>query len=256
MVDMHEALMELGLTQTEARIYCAGLGASSIGIQELCKKTTIKRPTIYHAVGTLKDKGLVSEKRVGGKLQFMMSPPSHMRGFVERQKELVLERAERLEELIPLLAKASVGSRGAPMNIVSYDGIDGMKTVMDIAFYCTSKHWDIIAPVKNFLREYDKEYALRYLKARKHHDITARTLWEFAQPTARELTREEIADRNPRFMPAAMQGRFKSMMILFDDKIAIFSSYEKLSAVLITSPELKEMFQAMFDGIWEFSEKY
>ncbi len=251
-----ESLMELGLTETEAGIYLAGLGSSSIGIHEIAQKTKIKRPTIYHAMGTLKDKGLVSEKRVSGKLRFEMSSPEHIRGLVERQKEAVLERAQKLETLIPLLVGLSKGGENELMNVVSYDGIEGMKTVMDIAFYARSKHWDIIAPLQNFLRDYDEEYAKRYLNARKYHGITARTLWEFTMPLGRELTDEEVRARNPRFMPAVMQGKFKSMMILFDDKIAIFSSYEKLSAILITSAELKQMFQAMFDGIWEFSEKY
>ena len=57
-------------------------------------------------------------------------------------------------------------------------------------------------------------------------------------------------------MPWVMHGKFKSMMILFDDKIAIFSSYEKLSTIFITSKEMHTMFQAMFEGLWEFSEQY
>ena len=132
-----------------------------------------------------------------------------------------------------------------------------MKMVMDMAFYCRSKKWDVIAPYKNFLREYDPEYAKRYLEARKRYGITSRALWEpqFTK-SSRELTAEEQRDRSPRFMPVEMRGRFKSMIFIFDDKVAIFSSYEKLSAVLITSKEMNEMFQAMFDSLWEVSERY
>ncbi|MBI2030539.1 hypothetical protein HYT05_02870 [Candidatus Kaiserbacteria bacterium] len=72
----------------------------------------------------------------------------------------------------------------------------------------------------------------------------------------RKLTAEEIKERNPRLMPAVMHGTFRSMMILFDDKVAIFSSYEKLSAILITSQELHAMFLAMYEGLWGCSEKY
>ena len=185
-----------------------------------------------------------------------MSSPDHIRALVERQKEEIAERAQKLEDLIPLLTRMSQNKEGEHTSVVTYEGIDGVKDVMDIAFYCRSKHWDIIAPRKNFLRDYNKEYAVRYLSARKHHGIIARTLWEFTLPSGRELSDEEIRERNPRFMPAAMQGKFKSMMILFDDKIAIFSSYEKMSAILITGKETSGMFQAMFDGLWEFSEEY
>jgi hypothetical protein len=127
---------------------------------------------------------------------------------------------------------------------------------MDIAFYCKSKKWDIIAPYQNFLREYDRDYADRYLRARKHYGITSRTLWEDGMRTSRKITDEERQERNPRLMPWVMHGKFKSMMFLFDDKIAIFSSFDKPSAILITSQELNGMFEALFEGLWDASEAY
>ena len=165
-------------------------------------------------------------------------------------------KSRTLEELLPFLLQQKNTKKGSGISVVQYDGIEGMKLVMDIAFYCKSKHWDILSPRKNFLRAYDKDYAARYLNARKLHGISARTLWEFTMPEGRALSKEEIRSRSPRFMPPSMQGKFNSMMILFDDKVAIFSSLEETSAILITSKELYDMFLAMFNGIWEFSESY
>ena len=256
MNETEESLVDIGLTSTEAKIYMAGLASDSLTIQELGQKTNIKRPTIYHAVSTLAEKGLIAEKRVGNKSHFSMAAPEHIRGLVERQRETIEERVRKLNELIPLLAQQKKSDKQDGVSVVQYSGIEGMKMVMDIAFYCKSKRWDIIAPYKNFLREYDKEYARRYLNARKYHDIISRTLWEDGARDSRKLTPDEVKQRNPRLMPWVMHGKFKSMMILFDDKIAIFSSYEKLSAILIRSKELHTMFQSIFDGLWEFSEQY
>lgn len=248
-------LAELGLTPTEAKIYLAGLSSDSMTIKEIGFKTKVKRPTIYHSLGTLQEKGLVFEKKDGSKSRFAMSSPEQVRTLIERKRELVERQASSLDGLIALL-KAEQKAKGSEgVEVVQYTGTEGMKMVLDVAFYCKSKKWDIIAPIQNFLREYDKEYAERYKNARKYHDITARTLWEFTSGT-RELSPDEIEARNPRYMPAVMQGRFKSMMILFDNKVAIFSSYENLSAVLITSKDVHSLFQAMFDGLWEVSEGY
>ena len=96
----------------------------------------------------------------------------------------------------------------------------------------------------------DRDYAEKYLRSRKHYGIRSRTLWESGM-RGRPLTREEVDERNPRVMPESMQGKFTSMMILFDDKIAAFSSLEERSALLVTSAGLHGMFKAMFDGIWE-----
>jgi hypothetical protein len=57
-------------------------------------------------------------------------------------------------------------------------------------------------------------------------------------------------------MPEVMRGKFDSMLILFDDKVAVFSSLEKASAVLVTSKETHEIFRAMFDGLWSVSTPY
>jgi DNA-binding MarR family transcriptional regulator len=251
-----ETLVNIGLTLTEAKIYLAGLNHDTVTIADLGRQTKIKRPTIYHAISTLLEKGLVSEKKHAGKSVFSMCEPENIRSLIEQQKESIEKQSIQLEILIPLLLKQKKSNKNDGVRVVQYDGIDGMKTVMDIAFYCKSRHWDIIAPFKNFLREHDKDYAERYLNARKHHGITSRTLWEEGMRDGKKLTKDEVRERNPRLMPWVMHGKFQSMMILFDDKIAIFSSYEKLSAILITSKDLHTMFLAIFDGLWEFSEQY
>lgn len=247
-----DSLIDIGLTRTEAKIYLAGLTHGSLSVQEIGSWTGVKRPTIYHALGTLREKGLVTEQKTIGKSRYAMASPESVRGLLSRQKEKLDEQVSKLDALIPLLA----GTNTDAVHVAQYVGIDGMKTVMDIAFYCRSRKWDIIAPYKNFLREYDKEYAQRYLNARKYHGITSRTLWEDGMRPDRKLTPEEIHERNPRLMPWAMHGKFKSMMFLFDDKVAIFSSLDKLSAILITSKEIHSLFSAMFEAIWEFSESY
>jgi sugar-specific transcriptional regulator TrmB len=244
----------MGLTPTEARIYLEGLTGTSHSLQELSRATRIKRPTLYHALHTLMEKGLVAEKKDVNKSFFTMADPRTLAGLLERQRDEIGERMETLTTLIPLLLKRVSSSRSEEISVVQYHGIQGMKTVVDIACFCKSHRWDIIAPYWNFLREYDPAYIRRYLRAKKSHHILSRTLWELT-PKTRTLSAEEIRERNPRTLPASMRGRFKSMIILFDDKVAIFSSYAKKTAILITSKEIHEMFRTMFDAIWEVSEQ-
>lgn len=247
-----QPLTSLGLTETEAALYVAGSRVQSSTVQELVRATKLKRPTIYHALRTLGEKGLVTERRTRGTLRFSMSPTQHLHALLAEQKRQVDERAATLTTLLPLLDKERL-ARTDGVEVVQYDG---MKMVMDVAFRCKSKHWDIIAPYNNFLREYDKTFAQQYLHARTYHNITSRTLWEDGAKNGRKLTEEEKKNRQPRLMPWVMHGRFKSMIILFDSSIAVFSSLDKQSAMLITSPDIHALFQAMFDCIWEFSEAY
>lgn len=254
MPSLEESLKSMGLTATEARVYLAGLREQSNTLHSLGKATDIKRPTLYYALHTLIEKGLAAEQKESNKSYFTMADPQSIRGLVERQRDELDERMKTLNALIPALTRLQGVKPAETVSAVQYHGLEGMKTVIDIACYCKSKRWDIIAPIHNFLRE-DPEYAQRYLRARKYHRITARTLWE-RMPDARKLTPQEIKERNPRYMPKSMRGKFQSMIILFDDKVAMFSSYERHSAILITSEEIHTMFLAMFEALWDVSEAY
>jgi sugar-specific transcriptional regulator TrmB len=255
MSDVEQLLKEIGLTSTEATIYLTGLHNESVDVRGIAVKTKIKRPTIYHALNTLLEKGLVAERKIGNRVQFSMCSPTQLKAHIQRQKERLSEQENKLNTLIPLLEQSVGETTKDPHTIVEYKGVEGVKMVLDVAFYCRSKHWDIIAPVDNFLKQYDKQYADYYLRARKYNVITSRSLWEDGFG-GRKLTKEEVADRNPRFMPKSMQGKFHSMIILFDDKVAIISPLEKLSATLITSKEIHGMLSAMFNSIWEVATKY
>src|SRR3989338_3565299 len=134
MKETEEALVELGLTLTEAKIYLAGLGQESIGIQELAKKTGVKRPTIYHVIYTLTEKGMVAEKKIGNKLQFSMCAPEQIAKFIEQQKQQIIMRQKKLEVILPSLTTwQSKKSKQEITSVSQYKGIEGVKTVFDIA---------------------------------------------------------------------------------------------------------------------------
>ncbi|HYD93281.1 MAG TPA: helix-turn-helix domain-containing protein [Candidatus Paceibacterota bacterium] len=255
MKNLQSSLEALGLTTTESRIYLAGLKNGPLTAQELARETLIKRPTVYHALSTLSQKGLVAERKENGKIRFSMASPDHLRETVRNEREELKKREAGIDALIPLLSELSPSAAGKQVEAAQYDGIEGVKAVIDEALYCRSRAWDIIAPVDNFLRDFDPAYAAYYLKTRKQRGIVSRTLWE-RKDSDRRLSAEDQELRNPRFMPASMEGKFKSMLILFDDKVAIISSFKKPSAVLITSKEAHAMLTALFSALWEAGEKY
>jgi HTH-type transcriptional regulator, sugar sensing transcriptional regulator len=254
MQEITNILAKLGLTETESAIYLTGLGYSAIGVSELEKQTRIKRTTIYHALNTLMQKGLVSKKGVEGRLIFSMTHPENIKRLLDNEINLIENRKKELDEIIPLLV-AQKNQKSSEIKVMHYEGIQGIKLVVEEALYCKSKHWDIIAPEKNFFSEFDEEYADYYLKTRKENCVTARTLWEYNLPK-RILTSEDIRERCPRYIPEIMHGKFKSVIIIFDDKVAIISSLKELSAILIQSKEVHDSMLAMFEGIWQNSKEY
>lgn len=248
MNELQKQLKSLGLSSTEAMIYLAGIGNQPLGVAELQKVTSIKRPTIYHALYGLIEKGLVARSGTEARMKFSFAPPQQLEYVIESQIQQLKQKTGVVQELIKNLRPAA----SQQTFVAHYEGVEGIKTVIDEALYCKSHQWDILSPAKNFFSEYDKQYAEYFMTTRERHTITSRSLWE-AKVGSRELTAADIAARNPRYLPRVMHGQFDSVVILFDDKVAIISSLKELSAILITSKEINKLFSAMFEGLWEAS---
>ncbi len=252
-------LTNIGLTTTESQIYLAGLRGKRMGVNELVKETGIQRTTIYHALHTLAEKGLVAKQQVGSRLAFTMTPPEQIERYIGQRMRFLADQVALAQQLAPLLARNKTSESGT--SVVQYEGIEGIMAAIDVALYCRSRRWDIIAPRKNFFSEFDKKYARYFLETRKKRGIVTRSLWEtddkrHTSPSGRHLSAEEIARRNPRYLPKALQGTFRAVMIIFDDSVMYITSLGEKSAVLITSKELAEMMRAMFNGLWLAAKPY
>jgi len=244
-------LRKFGLTDTEISIYLTSLSFPSITVNELVKQTNIKRTTIYHALETLTQKGLCAKKQTFGKQAFSVTDPKNIENLLEEKINELQSQKKALHELLPLLEQNK--KKNSSMVVSHYEGIEGIKLVVEDALYCKSKHWDIISPIKNFFSEFDKDYAEYFVRTRKIRQLTARSLWEdYAQN--KNLSGEILKERNPKVLPSVMQGKFKSVICLYDDKVLIISSFQELSAILIQSQEFFETMQAVFDGLWQSSK--
>ena len=256
---IHAFLIRLGLTDTEAHIYRAGLEVPSIGVHELTKETNIKRPTIYHALETLLQKGLISKKGTGKRLVFVMSNPENLKRLLDSRIREIEEEKKSIDDFIPILLTAT-NKETTNIQTVQYEGIEGIKSVVEEALYCKSRHWDILAPTQNFFSEFDKSYAAYFMNARNSRGLTARTLWEprpiEKRSTSRILSVEQIRARNPRYLPEHLIGKFKSVLIIFDDKVAVITSLQQKTAILITSQEIHDTISTLFEGLWMVSKEY
>ena len=255
MTNVQTYLEDLGLNKSEALIYLAGIAYSRpVGVQELQKRTNIKRPTIYHNIHLLEGRGLVSKAQILNRTLYSFAPPIELERVVQAEMRDVKQKMRT----VSLLAKELVHISGeaSATSVRHYEGIEGIKAVVDAALYCRTPEWRIIAPVQNFFSEFDDSYARYYVATRKRHSIVSKTLWEKPHPSGRTLSQSEIAERQPRYAPPSMQDKFKATTIMFDDKVAIITSMNEQSAVLIESVEISDMYKTMFDALYDVSQPY
>jgi|SRR3989339_1995974 len=247
-------LKRVGLSETEIKIYLAGLTHSKIGVSQIVRETRIKRTTVYHALETLAQKGLAAKVETPGRLNFSMTRPENIKHLINKEIDLLKKQGEELDGIIPELDRKITEEKNG-VSVAHFEGAEGVKLVVEEALYCRRRHWDIIAPPDNFFSEFDADYARYFIEKRSGKNITARSLWE-STSKRRTLTEEEKKQRQPRFLPEVMRGKFKSVIIIFDDKVAIINSVKELSAILIKSTEVHNTFSALFEGLWQVSKDY
>ncbi len=162
----------------------------------------------------------------------------------------------KLHSVAKLIDLLPSSSDHAKVQVGHFEGLQGVKTVVDMTLYCKSRSWRVIAPFKNFLRDYDEQYSRYYIHTKRSRGIKTQTLWEKIMPDSRTLSSNELKEKNPRIMPPAMVGRFESIVIIFDNKVAIIGPYSEMSAIVIESAEVVSMMQGLFEVIWAISTPY
>lgn len=245
-------LKSVGMTDTESVLYVAGLPEGMCSVQTFAKITSISRTTIYSALATLEQKGLVSKSSKNGKSFYKMSSPDVIGQRLSEQINELQDRKDNFTEIVPLFDRL-LDTQGDSVAATNFQGAQGVKTVVDMALFCVSRKWKIIAPAHNFFSEADGQYGKYFMKVRKQRGITAHSLWERPFLKKRHFTQEVLEIRNPRILPASFTGKFQSTIILFDDKVAFINSAKSQSAILIESKEVYETVEVLFDGLYTSS---
>jgi sugar-specific transcriptional regulator TrmB len=245
----HQLENSLGLTDTEAVIYLASLPHPSVSVQQVVNLTGIKRTTVYHALDTLMYKGLAAKKHTAGKAAFSMIAPKYLQYALEAEKQKIHDQQEELKKIIPeleLLKKDTLFNT----QVQHYQGVTGVKAVFEEALYCKSRRWYTITPGTIFMRSYGQDFRRYVNEKRRQRKITTYGLWESARAKRHH---DDPVEREVRVMPHAMEKRFKSKIMIFDNKIGLINSTADAGAILITSEEIHAVFKAIFDTIWTMS---
>lgn len=210
-------LMQVGLTETEAAIYLAGTGSDSITVQEIGKATAIKRPTIYHALRTLTEKGLATEHQIEGKTHIRMQAPAQLLGWIERQKDELEKKEDAVKEIVSQLAARAQQSTSTDTQVMHYVDAKSVQAVFDLAFYARGKRCVLVFPSHEFLEQFDAGGARMRAARERGIDVCLE-----------------------------IRKHIDSALVIYDDTLVLIPAYPSDSATVITSPELSAALSGLF----------
>lgn len=93
------ALVELGLTPSEANVYLALLGNGPSTPSQVAERTDLYRPNVYDALKRLQARGLASRVKLDSGFSYAAAPLDALESLVERKRESLMAALPNLNAL-------------------------------------------------------------------------------------------------------------------------------------------------------------
>ena len=244
-------LKKLGLSDSEISLYLALVAGGAMSASELTKAARAKRPTVYYAIRQLLDRGLVHKSGSPGVERFQAENPNQLLTLLALRQQELKSLTEEVRAILPSLAKPQSMKEGLPA-VSFYEGEAAMKRAIMETNYCRSGRLDFLTPHDNFFWQVGQAFSAEYIRERQSRRLVTRHLWE--QPLDRDTVRRSYPRPSEiRLLPAAMKGRFRTTVIIYDDQVLYVASRKSGYALLVKSHEHHELMKAIFDQLWAVS---
>ncbi|KKR05316.1 MAG: transcriptional regulator TrmB [Candidatus Peregrinibacteria bacterium GW2011_GWC2_39_14] len=242
-MDLIKTLVNIGLSDKEAKIYLSLLEYGKALPSTLSRKTGVKRPTTYVVLEQLQKRGLVSRVKYGSLLYFRALNPYSLLND-QHEKYSALEFA--LPELLLLNSKYA-----STPQMTIYDGVEGIKKIMEDTL--TSKTellcWaDVSLAVDTLL----KDYYPTYVKKKVERKIWLRGIFSYDKK-ALEFKKNGEKELREVYLIPKDKFPFKNEINVYDDKVAIISHEDKIG-VIIQSKNIADTQRSIFNFAFEYAK--
>jgi len=235
-----EILRNLGLSETEAKVYLSLLTLGNAQAGEITQKTELNRTNVYDALERLLSKGLATYVKKGKIKIFESVNPI-------RLKELLKEKEESLNKIFDGLENKYKQSKQKE-EVVIYKGKQGVKTALDnllkekeILIYGASNKFSKIYPVYRNIWETRRQK----LKINKKilHNINVKN----------EKMSENQKFEDIKFLPK--EYIFPSTIMIGSNTTTTVVWLEQPFAFVVNSKEVTQSNKNFFELLWKIAKK-
>ena len=230
-MDLEQGLQSIGLEEKEAKVYLAALELGPASIQDLTKKSSIKRSTVYEMLKSLQNKGLVSETTKGKRRLIIASEP-------EKIKRRLKEKEALFNQILPELKSLNNVDSIKP-RITYYEGRQGLREIYMIALESKNKRAEWISPIQSVIETVGEDFLEKYIELKQKMGYSIRSLhvtkqrvqtYKYLDPVTFEKTLREV-----RFTPTGTD--IPTAMAIWDNKVAVISTRKEGFGFIIESAD-------------------
>lgn len=247
-----DALLQLGLSEKEARVYICILQNADSTILTISKEVHLSRGTAFDIVERLIGKGFVAEVKRGKKRRLTVESPTNI---FYKSLDVLHDRFSRtkkmVEETLPLIKSITSESDFKPQ-IRVYTGESGFKKVWDEILSFGGKSFLSIARIETFVQFMGEDFLNEIQNRKVKAGISSRAINENSAMAKKMVEADKMASRETRLTPNGFE--FPSSEIIFGDKVAMFSTREENIIVMIDSKDFAQTHRIYFEMMWKFLE--
>ncbi|MCK5026132.1 MAG: helix-turn-helix domain-containing protein [Nanoarchaeota archaeon] len=241
-----EDLTNLGLLESEARVYLAllKLGQSSAG--KIAKETKLNRNSVYKALHNLLEQGLVSYVIKANTKEYNASNPAQIERLIkEKEKELL-----NLKNQIPKY-KEIFESTKKKVEADIYEGIKGAKTIWESLLDQSDENdeWLILGAPKSaeilggYFIDFNNRRAKKKVKLKIIYNKEATELIKIRKK--QRLTKLKVMPEEY-ITPASLEViNDNALLVIYGPQIIIFH---------LKSKEASDSFKAYFNLLWKIAK--
>lgn len=242
-----EVFKKINISEKGAQVYLASLELGPSTVQKIAKKAGLPRSSTYLLIDELKEKGLISQTKIGKKTVLTASPPIKLAQLAEEQKEKGKKALSELRGFLPQL-KALYQKTPTRPSVRFYEGFEGIKTICEESLGAT----EILVLCSGYKKPMDKklfDYTTRYF-----HKIMAKKIPTFeiigGSPDAKDYQKECSSAINKIKIATHAPGCKHTDKMIFGNKVAILS-FRYLNGVIIENKQIADYEKALFWQLWK-----
>lgn len=230
-------LEQLGLNDKEARVYLSCLELGNERVAHIAEKAELPKSTTQDTLRLLSKKGYVSMYKKKNRQYFSASDPVILKNRINKHMETINEILPSISDLYhSAKTKANVrffeNKKG--IEIMQKEMIDEAKELLGFASANTL--------------EKIPEYFPQWADIRAKHKIPARIILSDSESARKNKLLDKQKLRQTKLLKNNAQ--FPSSLLMWGNKIAIFSLGEKFSILLVEDINMFQILKTMFEFMW------
>jgi HTH-type transcriptional regulator, sugar sensing transcriptional regulator len=244
-------LTQLGLTESEIKVYLALLELDSSTVGSIVHKAGVQESKIYQILDKLKGKGLVSSVIKGSYKHYQASDPINLIRLLNEKKRQIESEEEKISnELIPRM-EAKRKNKEDVQEALVFEGFNGLKTAYNYLLDTMNPKEEYF--VFNLGEELSKEESINFFTNYHKKRIEKNVKVRFIAPyEVRGIVKKNYSFKlmEHRFT----QRKFPIGTIIFKNHVMTLSMKNEPTAFIIKSKANYEYYLSFFEDMWKLAK--